>query len=482
MDSPQRSTANRSLQSSLSLGARDNLWCDEQALVFLAERLLADDYDHAALTGWKSVDLLGSADPRAADFRDALVRALNHGKRVSFLIGGIFSDEDQNTLLFDLRRIFAKRDLRAHFDLGRLRFARDGAERPFHAKCWVFWKGYSVIDLLVGSFNLSAGSFFRNVEAAARAELADSTPLIETIQDTLEHGAIPPHAFAKIENLIAQRRPTIEHAPVERDLGYLQKFEHASSKPPPATRPRKRKTSAPQLVDYLVLLRDPGRSHRVGYQIPKELLTDIFGPDFLGTRETAMGIIQGPRCLIVPFRIDLAKEFRARMAALSKEITTRCTPTSVGYTVSIEKRDKLDERLERRFEANEKTKQKLIAFVDDAGFRDFVMAQINAQIEELRKRYAKQVQLSTSEIASKLAPRRDEVEGLARCAANQMIERLERERTVSYISLDKMLDLTEGISRGDIEDELARREPLRNPRRRFPFHDDENDDVDDEFE
>lgn len=73
-----------------------------------------------------------------------------------------------------------------------------------------------------------------------------------------------------------------------------------------------------------------------------------------------MGFIQGPRSLIVPFPLPLAKEYRSRMAALSSEIATRCTPTSVGYVVRDASKDALQQRLEQKFAANEQTKRKMI--------------------------------------------------------------------------------------------------------------------------
>lgn len=435
-----------------------SLWHDEEALNFLERQLESDQYDHAALTGWKSLDLLASADRRAAAFRKALIGALDSGRRISVVVGGILSREDLNSLLLEMRRVFANRSLRSHFNGGRFRFARDSASRPFHAKCWVFWKSDNVVDLIVGSFNLSTASFLRNVEAAARPPAGEGAGIVNAIKLVLAGGAIHPKDFASIEKCLAPKRPAPAIETEKRELEYLATIEKRKGPPPTESwAPRKGSVLDPRISDYFVVLRDPSRGERVGYRIPEDLLANIFGSDFLGTKETETGMIQGPKSLIVPFPLDLAKEYRSRMSALSIELATRCTPTSVGYVVRDAFREALRERLESKFSANEKTKQKMRDFLDDRGFSDFLMTQIGTQIEALRERYARHIKLSGAALAKKLAPRRSRVLRLARQAADQMIERLERERKVAFISLDELLNLSEGISRAEIEEELAER-------------------------
>lgn len=434
-----------------------SLWCDEKALTFLGRQLRSSHYDHVVLTGWKSVDLFGNADLKAVAFCDSVSAALDGGKRVSIVIGGILTAEDFNTLLFDMRRVFAKSNLRRHFDARRLRFARDNARKPFHAKCWAFWKKNTVVDFVVGSFNLSAASFLRNVEAAARVASHQTDDLVRHIEQILEQGAISPHVFADIEGNIESKRPASEAPTEKRELHYLKAFEKEHVRAgDTAWIPRTPTLLAPTLSDFFVVLRNPSRNERVGYHIPEDLLSDIFGPDFLGTKETEMGVIQGPRSLIVPFPLHLAKEYRNRMAAMSKELTSSCMPSSVGYAIRGASKEVLRERLDEKFKANEQTKKKLKDFVESRDFPKFLMQQISAQIGELRKRYAKQVKLSAKALALKLEPKRLEILDLARKAAKQMLERLDQERTVSFVSLDKLLEVTEGISRVEIERELTR--------------------------
>lgn len=184
-----------------------SLWHDCEALKFLEHRLSSDQYDRAVLTGWKSLDLLASADRRAADFRKALLSCLDTGRRISVVIGGILSHEDLNSLLLDMRRMLANRSLRNHFDCGRLRFARDNAQRPLHAKCWIFWRNDTVVDLVVGSFNLTTASFFRNIEAAARTSAEEGDQIVKEINELLTKGMISPKRFAEVEKHLKPRRP-----------------------------------------------------------------------------------------------------------------------------------------------------------------------------------------------------------------------------------------------------------------------------------
>lgn len=85
------------------------------------------------------------------------------------------------------------------------------------------------------------------------------------------------------------------------------------------------------------------------------------------------------------------------------------------------------------------------------------MQQIKTQIMALRDRYAQQIELRDTVLTKKLTSRRRAILHLAKQAAGQMIERLDRERKVSFVPLDELLDFTEGISRTEIEAELAER-------------------------
>jgi DNA-binding NarL/FixJ family response regulator len=298
----------------------------------------------------------------------------------------------------------------------------------------------------------------RNVEAAARPPDGESADIVNAIKLVLAGGAIHPKDFASVEKHLAPKRPAPAIEIEKRELEFLATIEKRKGPPPAGTwAPRRRSVLDPRISDYFVVLRDPSRGERVGYRIPEDLLANIFGSDFLGTKETETGMIQGPKSMIVPFPLDLAKEYRSRMSALSIELATRCTPTSVGYVVRDASREALRERLESKFAANEKTKQKMRDFLDGRGFSDFLMTQIGMQIDALRKRYARHIKLSSTALANKLAPRHSSILRLARQAADQMIERLERERKVSFISLDELLNLSEGISRAEIEEELAER-------------------------
>lgn len=435
-----------------------SLWHDSEALTFLEHRLRSEQYDRAVLTGWKSLDLFGSVDRRAAAFRQAILDALESGRRISIAIGGILSPEDLNSLLLEMRRVLSNRRLRYHFDKGRLKFARDSAQRPLHAKCWVFWMDGKIVDLAIGSFNLSTIAFFRNIEAAARIPADEADSLVEKIEQVLTQGAIPPKKFGSVEKCLQSRRPETSEPAEKRELPYLDLFEKKQRTS--QARPQKLTTPVvqePKLSDYFVVLRDPSRGERVGYRIPEDLLADLFGKDFLGTKETEMGFIQGPKSQIVPFPVHLAKEYRSRMGALSSEIAARCTPTSVGYVVREDLKDDLRDRLEKKFAANQQTKRNMEQFIEDQEFRDFLMKQIETQIIALRDRYAKQVKLRKESLAKKLRSRRSTILRLAKQAAKQMIERLDSERTVSFVPLDDLLDLTEGISRTEIEAELGER-------------------------
>lgn len=434
------------------------LWHDSEALKFLEQWLASDRYDHAVMTGWKSLDLLASADRRAADFRKALLSGLDRGRKISVVIGGILSHEDLNSLLLEMRRMLANRSLREHFDRGRLRFARDSAQRPLHAKCWVFWRHDKVVDLIVGSFNLTTASFFRNIEAAARTPADEGAHIVKELHEVLAKGMICPKRFADVEKHLKPRRPASEIPAEKREMPYLEALEgKKGTVRVRAWAPRTADILEPKLSDYFVVLRDPSRGERVGYRIPDDLLAHLFGRDFLGTKETEMGFIQGPRSLIVPFPLPLAKEYRSRMAALSGEIAARCTPTSVGYVVRDASKDALQDRLERKFAANEQTKKKMMRTIEDRKFPDFLMQQIKTQIMALRDRYAQQIELRDAALTKKLMFRRRTILHLAKQAAGQMIERLDRERKVSFVPLEELLDFTEGISRTEIEAELAER-------------------------
>ncbi len=94
---------------------------------------------------------------------------------------------------------------------------------------------------------------------------------------------------------------------------------------------------------------------------------------------------------------------------------------------------------------------------ESRGFPDFLMQQIKTQIMALRDRYAQQIELRDTVLTKKLTSRRRAILHLAKQAAGQMIERLDRERKVSFVPLDELLDFTEGISRTEIEAELAER-------------------------
>lgn len=429
----------------------DAVLLNDRALRVLARELRMDAYDHAILSGWVSIDVIRSGNAKARQLVKSIEAMLDRGGRVSFLIGGIISKTDLNGFLLELRSVLGQRALREHFDAGRLVFATDNrSTRRVHAKVWAFGRGNVCNRLYVGSYNLSAGSFFRTIEAASVT--SGSTALVKEMLANIETGRITPHQFASVEDVL--ERPPKLKAPAKdpSTLPYLAGVRRPPGKVKPGvTNPL---PARPLTSDCWVVLKDPSRGEKSGYRIPEQLLVELFGKEFLAREQNATGIIEPPRVLIVPFPLDLAKAFQSQRNALSQVIVTNAHSTSVGYVVSDLERDLLQDALAKQASKSGDLVEKLRAFAAADTFPAFLSAQVVEQIRRLG-RYAPQVALDAARVKAKAKPYLKEILSSARGAAKKILERLANEKEVSFIALDVVLDYVDGIDRHAVEQELG---------------------------